>query len=100
MVAKTQIRVDVEPLLVQQAEEVLDALGLDVSSAVSVFLKKVVATHSIPFAVAEEPPVYRFSAKEEEEILVARDEAQDPDQVSGPFRSADQLIGHLRRISE
>jgi hypothetical protein len=36
-----------------------------------VFLTKVVATHSIPFAVAKEPKAYRFSAKETKEITKA-----------------------------
>jgi hypothetical protein len=38
---------------------------------VKVFLTKVVATHSIPFALAEEPEAYRFSAQETKEITKA-----------------------------
>ena len=96
MTTKT-MHVAVEPRLKRKAEKVLDALGLDVSSAVNVFLKKVVATHSIPFAIAKEPPLYRFTVPEEEEILAAAKDARDPGKVSGPFQCADELIRHLRK---
>ncbi len=96
MTTKT-MQVAVEPRLRRKAEKVLDALGLDVPSAVNVFLKKVVATHSIPFAIAEEPPPYRFTVAEEEEILASAKDAHDPKKVSGPFHTADELIGHLRK---
>jgi DNA-damage-inducible protein J len=87
----------VELRLKRKAEKVLDALGLDLSSAVNVFLKKVVATHSIPFALSEEPPRYQFTFAEEEEILASVKESRDPKKVSGPFHGADELIRHLRK---
>ncbi len=46
------LEVTLDPLLKKKAAKVLDGLGLDMNSAVRVFLKKVVATHSIPFALA------------------------------------------------
>lgn len=94
----TTMEVPVEPQLKRKAEKVLDALGMDMNSAVRVFLKKVVATHSIPFAIAEEQPPYQFTAKEEQEILKAAEEARDPKKLSGPFHGADELIRHLRKV--
>ena len=91
------IEVTVDPSLKKKAAKVLDGLGLDMSSAVRVFLKKVVATHSIPFALADEPEPYRFTARETEEILASRKEARKPGRVSGPFVTADSLITHLRK---
>ena len=92
----TKLAVTVEPLLRKKAEKVLDELGLDMDSAVRVFLKKVVATHSIPFALAEEPPPYRFTPSEENEILAAAKEARDPRQTSDSFDTSDALVAHLR----
>lgn len=91
------MEVPVEPALRKKAEKVLNELGLDMNSAVRVFLKKVVATNSIPFALAEEPPPYRFTPAEETEILKAAKEARNPKKVSGPFHTADALISHLRQ---
>ncbi|MFM7181323.1 MAG: type II toxin-antitoxin system RelB/DinJ family antitoxin [Verrucomicrobiales bacterium] len=91
------IEVRVDPALKKKATKVLDGLGLDMESAVRVFLTKVVSTHSIPFALAEEPENYRFSAKETKEILAAKREARKKNQLSGPFTSAEALVGHLRK---
>ena len=91
------MEVPVEPKLKKKAEKVLDDLGMDMNSAVRVFLKKVVATHSIPFAIAGDESPYRFTAAEEKEILKAADEAKDSSKLSGPFHDAEGLIGHLRK---
>lgn len=94
------VEVTLDPKLKAQAAEVLDGLGLDMESAVRVFLKKVVATHSIPFALAEEPDAYRFTAQETKEILAAKREAREAREaggLSGPFATAESLIVHLRQ---
>jgi DNA-damage-inducible protein J len=91
------LEVTLDPTLKKKATKVLDGLGLDLDSAVRVFLKKVVATHSIPFALAEEPEAYRFSARETAEILKAKREARKAVQRSGPYTTAEALITHLRK---
>lgn len=60
--------------LKREAEEVFQNLGLDSATAIRVFLRKVVATRSIPFSLEEEP---FFSPEEENEILSAMKEAPD-----------------------
>lgn len=62
------VQARVEQSLKEDAETVFQNLGLDSATAIRVFLKKVVATKSIPFALEEEP---YFSPEEEEEILAA-----------------------------
>ncbi len=91
------LEVNLDPTLKKKAAKVLDGLGLDLDSAVRVFLKKVVATHSIPFALAEEPEAYRFSERETKEILAAKRESKKAAKVSGPFTTAESLITHLRK---
>jgi DNA-damage-inducible protein J len=91
------LEITVEPNLKRKADKVLSGLGLDMDTAVRVFLTKVVATHSIPFALAEEPEAYRFSAKETKEILAAKRQARKAGKVSGPFATAESLISHLRQ---
>lgn len=92
------MEITVEPTLKKKAAKVLNGLGLDLDSAVRVFLTKVVATHSIPFALAEEPEAYRFSTKETKEILAAKRESKKAAQLSGPFTTAESLITHLRKV--
>jgi DNA-damage-inducible protein J len=91
------LEVTIDPTLKKKATKVLDGLGLDLDSAVRVFLKKVVATHSIPFSLAEEPEAYRFTAQETKEILAAKREARKTKQLSGPHMTAESLIRHLRQ---
>ena len=91
------LEVTLDPTLKKKANKVLNGLGLDMESAVRVFLKKVVATHSIPFALAEEPEAYRFSDKETKEILAAKRESKRAAHLSGPFTRAESLITHLRK---
>ncbi len=97
MSTTTLMEIPVESGLKKKADKVLRGLGLDMNSAVRVFLTKVVSTQSIPFALADEPPLYRFTSEEENEILAAAKEARDPKKVSGPFPTADALISHLRK---
>ncbi len=91
------LEVTLDPTLKKKAAKVLDGLGLDMESAVRVFLTKVVSTHSIPFALADEPEAYRFSARETAEILKAKREARKAGQLSGPYTTAEALITHLRK---
>ena len=91
------LEVTLDPTLKKKAAKVLDGLGLDMESAVRVFLTKVVSTHSIPFALADEPEAYRFSAKETKEILAAKRESRKAGGLSGPFTTAESLITHLRK---
>jgi len=91
------LEVTLDPTLKKKAAKVLDGLGLDMESAVRVFLTKVVSTHSIPFALADEPEAYRFSAKETKEILAAKRESRKVGVQSGPFTTAESLITHLRK---
>lgn len=92
------LEVTIDSALKNKATQVLEGLGLDMDSAVRVFLKKVVATHSIPFALAEEPDFYEFTASETEEILQARQESRKREELSGPFSTVDGLMAHLRQV--
>ena len=49
--ANTKINIRVDKKTKEQAKKTLEALGLDLSSGVKLFLKSVVNTQSIPFEV-------------------------------------------------
>lgn len=72
-----------------EAQKVLADLGMDISTALNVFLKKVVRTKAIPFdvSVAEEPNA---------ETMAAIDEIYNhPELTEGPFTTVDELMEHL-----
>ena len=45
------INIRVEPKLKEEAEETLEDLGMNMADAITVFLKQVVMTESIPFEI-------------------------------------------------
>ncbi len=97
IMAQTNVQIRVETDLKKKAEKVFSGLGLDMPTAVRVFLKKVVATSSIPFSLStSKTNSYTFSAQEVREILAAAQEAGEPGKLSGPFKNANDLIAHLR----
>ena len=52
----TSIKID--PDLKQQAQSLFESLGLNLSSAVNLFLRQAVREQAIPFRVGEPPVVY------------------------------------------
>lgn len=69
------------------AERVFEELGLDMPTAMRLFLKKVVNTRSIPFRVSlgEESDEIVFTEAQIQEILASREELKDPSKLHGPF---------------
>ena len=66
--AVLQTRVDTETKL--EAESLFDSLGLDITTAIRLFLRQSINQQRIPFDII--PPKYNFS----EETLAAIDEAR------------------------
>ncbi|PJC37478.1 type II toxin-antitoxin system antitoxin, RelB/DinJ family [Candidatus Peregrinibacteria bacterium CG_4_9_14_0_2_um_filter_53_11] len=86
-----QIRIDEKTK--KQAKKVLDTIGMDMSSAIKVYLKQVVITQGIPFQLLTENGL---TIQQEQEILKASEEAKRGVNVSGPFETAEDLIKDLK----
>ena len=87
----------VEPELKEQAEAVLDRLGIPMSNAVGMFLRQVVMQRGIPFAMrvpAEQPPNYYALS---EEAFSAEIEQGLADIEAGRVISAEQVEAEMRR---
>lgn len=80
-----------------QAEEVLEAIGLDLPTAIRAFLKQVSYNRGIPFSMKAHPRPDEngLYAWEVEEILQAEKEAEKGVNTYGPFSSAEEMIKHL-----
>ncbi len=74
-----------------RAQKLAKELGLDISTVVRAGLKQFVRTES--FSV--EKPSYRMTPYLEEIIRSAK---ETPNDVSGPFTNAEDVIAHLRSI--
>jgi DNA-damage-inducible protein J len=94
-IKNVQLRLDEG--LKQKAERVLDELGLDMPTALRLFLKKLVKTRSIPFRVSANDDSDDYCPEQTSEILVAAKEARNSKNRIGPFDSADDMIASLRK---
>lgn len=86
-----QIRIDEK--LKKDSEKILAELGLDVSTAMRMFLHQVVATQSIPFKIKKNLTENGFTEEFEDEVL----RIEKDDEVIGPFKTAEEMIKSLRK---
>jgi len=75
----TTIQVRVDDKTKQKSSKILEALGLDVSSAVKVYLKQIIATKGIPFPLLTRNGL---TVEREQSILSAAQEAKRPKNAS------------------
>lgn len=81
-----QTRVDVDTK--KEAENLFDSLGLDITTAIRLFLRQAVNQQRIPFDIV--PPQYNFS----DETIAAIDEARkiSKDKTVKSYSSAKELL--------
>lgn len=91
MTKAIQIRVDQK--LKQEAELIFEDMGMDMPSAIRLFLRKVVVSKSIPFELKSTRTDNGFTEEFEEQVLKA---SADKDQT-GPFKSAKEAIAELHK---
>ena len=87
----------VEPEIKEQAEAVLEKLGIPMSNAVSMFLRQVVLQRGIPFEMKlpkEEPLAYGALTKEQFDEEIGMGIA---DMKAGRVYSADAIEAEMRR---
>lgn len=88
----------VEPDLKEQAEQVLNQLGIPMSNAVGMFLKQIVLQRGIPFEMKlpsyEEPIAYQALTKEQ---FNAEIEKGMEDIKAGKVYSADEVEAEMKR---
>lgn len=87
-----QIRVDNETRIA--AEVILKTLGIDIPTAIRMYLKKIAQTKSIPFPLTVD--TNSLTNSEEKEIMAALKDVEKGKNVSPVFDSAEDMIKHLR----
>lgn len=87
MKADSNMNIRINSTVKQQAQELFASLGLDVSSAINVFLIKAIAVKGFPFDVRLEEP--------NEETYAAMEAAENGADLYGPFDSLEALMEAL-----
>lgn len=85
--AKVSTNISIDAEVKKQAVELFTDLGMDLSTAINIYLKKAVAEQGIPFDVTREVP----NAVTQKAIA---DSEKDED-VYGPFDSVEALMEDL-----
>ena len=96
MARTANVFVRVEPEIKEQAEAILDQLGIPMSSAVSMFLRQIVLQRGIPFEMKlpEEPLALGSMTKEEFDYELAKG---IKDMLEGNLHSAEDVEEEMRR---
>lgn len=87
----------IEPEVKAQAEEILSALGVPVSSAINIFYKQIILQKGLPFEV--KLPVVKpmdITSLSEEELNNELEKGY-ADMKSGRTKSANQVFGSIRK---
>ncbi len=85
--AKVSTNISIDSEVKKQAVELFADLGMDLSTAVNIYLKKAIAEQGIPFSVVRDTP-NSVTAK-----AIADSDADN--EVFGPFDSVDALMESL-----
>lgn len=88
------IQVRIDDKTKKSAQKVLNDVGLDMSSAIKVYLKRIIITKSIPFQLLTENGL---TEKEEREILKASKEARAGKNVTKAM-NAKEAIEYLKNL--
>ena len=85
--ATTNLNIRIDEDLKKQAEEIFNELGLNMSTALTVFLRQTVRSNGIPFEMRLETP--------NAETLAAMEDVRLKRNLRGPFNSVKELMEDL-----
>ena len=85
--AKISTSISIEADVKEKAQKLFAELGMDLSTAINVFLKQSIFEHSIPFVIRRDMP--------NETTLRAMDDAENDENMFGPFDTVDEMMEAL-----
>ncbi|MBQ7700501.1 MAG: type II toxin-antitoxin system RelB/DinJ family antitoxin [Clostridia bacterium] len=85
--AKTTANISIDEETKRKAQELFADFGMDLSTAINIFLRQAIRENAIPFTISRDIP--------NEETLAAMDNAEKGEDVYGPFDSVDALMEAL-----
>ncbi|MBR2741464.1 type II toxin-antitoxin system RelB/DinJ family antitoxin [Candidatus Saccharibacteria bacterium] len=75
-----------------EAQKVFSELGLDLSTALNIFLAKATRTKSIPFDIA-----YEDETPNAETLAAIKETYEHPERLEGPYTTKKEIVEALRR---
>lgn len=85
--AKVSTSISIDSEVKAQAQELFSEFGMDLSTAVNIFLKQAIYERSIPFIIRREIP--------NEVTLKAMDDAESGEGMFGPFDTIAEMMEAL-----
>ena len=85
--AKVSTSISIDADVKEKAQKLFAEFGMDLSTAINVFLRQSIYEHGIPFAIQREFP--------NETTLKAMDNAESDENMFGPFDSVDEMMEAL-----
>ncbi len=85
--AKVSTSISIDSEVKAKAQELFADFGMDLSTAINIFLKQAIYERSIPFAIRRELP--------NETTLKSMDEAENDENMHGPFDSVAEMMKAL-----
>ena len=85
--AKVSTSISIDSEVKAKAQELFADFGMDLSTAINIFRKQAIYERSIPFAIRRELP--------NETTLKAMDEAENDENMHGPFDSVAEMMKAL-----
>ena len=85
--AKVSTSISIDSEVKAKAQELFADFGIDLSTAINIFLKQAIYERSIPVAIRRELP--------NETTLKAMDEAENDENMHGPFDSVAEMMKAL-----
>ncbi len=89
------LNIRIEPTLKSEVEKTLNDLGMNIADAVTVFLKQVVLTESIPFEIKKP----KYNKETLEAIKEALEMVKNPDNYKS-FNTVEELMEDLNNENE
>ena len=85
--AKVSTSISIDADVKAKAQELFAEFGMDLSTAINIFLKQSIYERSIPFAIRRELP--------NETTLKTMDDAENDENMYGPFNSVAEMMEAL-----
>ena len=85
----SQIQIRIDDKTKKDAQNILEAVGLDLTSAIKIYLKQIILFKGIPLKIITENGL---TLKEEKEILKASKEAKSGKNVTRAMNGKDALL--------
>lgn len=85
--AKVSTNISIDADIKKQAQELFAELGMDLSTAINIFIRQALRQHSIPFEITTEVP--------NNVTMAAMESAEEGKDVYGPYDSVESLMEAL-----